>query len=323
MEPNQGTEETLQANLENPQIETTSQEEEATLTDEQKEELIVDQETQKIVEKDDPPGVQKRINQAIRKWRSEERNRLKAEKEGSETKAVLEEMRKHNEKLYDAIQRQTNATETLVDVQTEKVQQDASNQEITGIQERIAYLKDARIKARQDMDYSREAVLDDQIDTLKEQLIAKKNVVPQQKQKQSADQKYEQSIISDWISDTSWFSPIVEGETNPVYNSRMERAAREYDLYLCGMEKWKGVPIKERLKEVKSKVEEKFGYKATKGVTRLSTIESTKGLPPPKKDNAPSLSDDQKYVAHRLFANMTQAAAEKVYADELKIMGGK
>jgi len=325
MEEGLGTEVTLQDTTETPAVETpVSTTEEPSLTDEQKEELAVADEVKKLVTDKDPPGFQKRIDQAIRKWRTEERARIKAEKEGTETKAVLEEMRKHNEKLYRAIKEQTSAIKTSVDVQAEKEIQNKSETELQRIDQNIAYLKQERVKARQDMDYNKEATIDDQIDSLKERRLLVKQEVAK-KPTQDMGERYERQVIATWKEDTSWFSPLKDGEPNPEYNPRMEKAAMEYDRYLTTLEKWKNVPIEDRLQEVKKKTEEKFEYEPKKyGLTKTPTIESGGGLPPPRKEQDTKLTEDETRVVKNLFPNMSLAEATKAYLEQKKyIAGGK
>lgn len=321
MDLEQGTAEALQDALETPQVdETISQEE---LTDEQKEEAAIAEEVKKHVNDDDPKGFQDRINKLVRQYRTEERARKHAEKEGTETKAVLEEMRKHNEKLYQAIQRQTNAIETSVDIQTEKKQKDADTQEINIIQQNIAYLKNERIKARQDMDFERESSIDDKLDELKEKLINKRNEAKQQKPKADANERYERSVVGRWANDTPWFSEVVDDDVNPDYDPKMERAARVYDKVLVDSGKWKDIPIEKRLEEVRKHIEEKYDYKPKqKGITKVPPVESGKNLPPPKKDNELTLSEEQKRAAYNTMPHLPKAEAEKKYAEQLKFIDG-
>jgi hypothetical protein len=320
----QGTEETLQENLESPPVVETDSQEEVTLTEEQKEELFIQQETEKIADKNDPPGVQKRINQAVRKWHVEERARAKAEKEGTETKAVLEEMRKHNEKLYSAIQKQTAAIETSVEAQSEKTQQDASKQELNTIQQQINILKGERIKAIEEMNGPRFAAIDDQLENLKEQLSAKKQEVAQKKpQKQDSNEKYEYGVIETWKSDTPWFEPLSNGEPNPEFNMNMKIVAMEYDKKLIESGRWNNIPIEQRLEEVKKHTEQKFAYKPKQhGIGKIPSVESGKDLPPSKKDNVIQLTDMESNVVRKMFPNMPFSEASKAYQEQKQFING-
>lgn len=315
MEPEQGTEETLQETTETPVEET-----EATLTDEQKEELAVAEEVKKLVTDKDPPGFQKRIDQAIRKFRTEERARIKAEKEGTESKAVIEEMRKHNEKLYKAIQRQTNAVEAQTDTLTDRTKQDTVALEINNIQNRIAYLKSERIKAREEMDWKRDSTLEDQLDSLKEMLISKHNEAKQQKPNIDASEKREREATTEWIENTPWFLEFVDGKPNPHYDEDMADFAMGKDKRMSESQKWKGIPIEARLAEVKKVTEEHFKMK---GITKTVSPESTKGLPPPRKSSLLELTDDERTVISKMFPNLPKVEAERIYAEQKRFIGGK
>lgn len=326
MADEQGTETTLQENLENPQSdETISQEDgKEQLTEEQFEEKAIEEETKKHVKDDDPAGFQKRINQVVRQMRNQERARQKAEKASAEKEALVEEMRKHNERLYKAIQRQTNVLETSVESQQEKDSQSAINNEITGIQQRIAHVKNQRIQARTDMDWQRDAVLEDQLDQLKEQLYAKRQEAGQKKQPKAKDDRYEQTVINNWISDTPWFSEFTaDGEANPDYNEDMADYARGKDKRMMDSPKWAGVPIEKRLAEVRKLTEDHFkALEKQHGLTKIPSPESGKDLNPPKKDNVIQLTEEMKVIAHKTAPNLPPAEAEKRYAEQLRFING-
>lgn len=323
MDLEQGTAEALQDEIETPPNDEKEVSQETELTDEQKEELAAAEEAKKHIKDDDPESVQKRINQVVRKMRQEERKRVQAETEKTDIAKAFDELSKHNKKLYDAMMRQANATESLIESQNERDSKKTTEQEVTALNQRVAYLKQERIKARQEMDYNREAIIDDQIDQLKEQLIVKRTEAPKEKQKADPDEKYQQTVINEWVVETPWFSPIIDDEPNTEYNPTMERAAREYDKHLLSMEKWQGVSIEKRLAEVRKKIEEKFDYQPKKrGMTATPSPESGKNLPPSKKANEVQLTDEQKTTAHKLLSYLPAAEAEKAYAEQLKVING-
>jgi len=313
MDLEQGTAETLQDNLETPPVEETVSQEE--LTNEQKEEAAIAEEVKQHVKEDDPKGFQERINKLVRQYRSEERNRKKAEQEGTETKAVLEEMKKHNEKLYQAIQRQTNVLETSVESQAEKESKSEINNQIAVIQQRIAAIKGQRIQARTDMDWQRDAVLEDQLDALKEQLIMKCQEA-RGKQPKVTNEKHEQAVVTNWMTDTPWFAEFTaDGKQNPEYNEDMADYARGKDKRMSESPKWTGIPIENRLAEVRKITEEHFkALEKQHGVTKIASVESAKNLPPPRKANEIQLTDDEKMIAHKTMPDLPPAEAEKYYA---------
>lgn len=326
MAEDQGTEQTLQDNLENPQKnETVSQEDgKNQLTEEQQEELAIEEEVKKHVKDDDPEGFQKRINQIVRKMREQEREKKKAEKDSAEKDTILEELRKHNEKLYKAIQKQTNVIETSMEDQKEKTSQDALNKEITGIQQHIAALKQQRIQARSELDWAKDTQLEDQIEALKEQLAQKKAEASRKPEKKSEEKEAREiSIIEKWKKSTPWFSPTINGKPNENYNASMKRAAMGLDKELIDSPEWQVVPIEDRLEEVKRQIEADFSWEPKKhGMSKIPSSESGKGLNPPKKDNVIELSEEMKLIAHKTAPHLPPAEAEKRYAEQLKFING-
>jgi hypothetical protein len=318
MTEEQGTVDTLQGAAQTPPEDTPLQKEgEAELTEEQKEELLIAEETKKITKPEDPPAVQKRINQAIRKWRTEERARVKAEKDKSETKSVADAMREHNRQLYEAMQKQTAATEKLIDVTVDSKEKDNFDTEVKTLNDRLSNLKSARTQAMKDMDADKVTFLEDQIDNVKEQLFEKKQEYKQKKSEPKKDKQQHNeppAEIAVWEDGTEWYKAVVNGEPNANFNPAMAEAARQYDLYLCQQDKWQKTPIAERLMEVKKKIEEKFKYKKVEG--KKPPFVEGGGLPP-DTPSITSLTEEQKHVAHRMFDDKSPLEAEKIYAEQL------
>lgn len=326
MEDEQGTVDTLQEVHETPpekHDEPLQKEGDGELTPEQKEEKEIDEAVKSFTTEKDSEGVKKRIATLTRKWRSEERARVKLEKEGSESKSVIEEMRRHNQELYAAIQRQTEAAEKLVDVTIDKKEGESYEAEVKAINDRIIQLKTMRLAANKEADFDKAAFLEDQIDSLKEQLVEKKNEQKQKKsepkQKDRVDDK-EEAAIATWVNGTEWYLSVVNGEPNPKYNPAMSKAAADYDLYLLNQPQWQNVSVTTRLAEVKKQIEEKFGYKKAE-VKKPPTVEGG-GTPP--DTNKIALTDEQKHVAHRMFSDLSITKAEEMYAHQLSLIkGGK
>lgn len=320
MADEQGTEETLQEHFEIPQQQENVSQETEELSDEQKEELAVQEEVKKHIKEDDPESVQKRINQVIRKQRQEERARKAAEKKENEITQAFNELKEHNKKLYDAMMRQATATENLIESQQERENKNSMNQELSALNERIAYLKQERVKARQDMDFNRESIIDDQIDQLKEALITKRQEAEQQKDTSGRNGKSDKAVIMRWAKNTSWFLPEKDGKPNPDYDEDMAAYALGKDKKFYDSGEWKDVPIEDRLAEVKKITEEKFAKR--KGVTSTPSPESARNLPPSKKQDSIQLTEEQKNTAHKVISYLPAQEAEKAYAEQLKFING-
>lgn len=322
MEDEQGTVDTLQEVHETPpekHDEPLQKEGDGELTPEQKEEKEIDEVVKSFTTEKDSEGVKKRIAQLTRKWRTEERARTKLEKEGSESKAVIDEMRRHNQELYAAIQRQTEAAEKLVDVTVDKKEGESYEAEVKSINDKITQLKTMRLAANKEADFDKAAFLEDQIDSLKEQLVEKRNEHKQKKaepkQKDKADDK-EEAAVTAWINSTEWYLSVVNGEPNPKYNPAMSKASVDYDAYLLSQPQWQNASTTTRLAEVKKKIEEKFGYKKAE-VKKPPTVEGG-GTPPDTSKIA--LNDEQKHVAHMMFSDLPATKAEEMYAHQLSLI---
>ncbi len=330
MEEKQGTDDTLQDVKETPPDNKddtlqTDGKGEGELTPEQKEEKEIDEIVKTFTHEKDSEGVKKRIAQLTRKWRSEERTRQKLEKEGSENKSVIEEMRRHNQELYKAIQKQTDAAEKLVDVTIDKKEGETYEQEVKAITDKIAQLKTARLAANKEADFEKASYLEDQIDSLKEQLMEKKSEHKQKKAEPKKDATgkpdvAEEAAVRAWVEKTEWYSSVVDGEPNPNFNPAMSKAAEDYDLFLLNQPKWQGIPATKRLAEVRKKIEEKFGYKRKEAI-KPPAVEG--GGSPPAKGSV-HLDNEQKHVAHMMFPDMNHEESEKLYAHQIMLtQGGK
>jgi hypothetical protein len=277
-----------------------------------------DDELEDITDKEFTPNVQKRINQLTKKYRESERKLTEVLSKKDSDKAAIDSMREHNRQLYEAMQNMTKATETLVDVTVDKKDQDSFDMDIKGLGDKLVSLKAARVQAMKDLDAEKMSFIEDQMDSIKEQLFEKKQAYKQKKEDAKPDKQKQDNApdvaIKSWVEKTEWFEAVVNGEPNQYFNPAMAEAARAYDTYLLGQEKWKNIPISERLDEVKKKIEEKFKYKKVEG-KKPPTVEGG-GEPAPSAAST-HLTEEMKHVAHRIFEDKSPQEAEKIYAEQL------
>lgn len=248
--------------------------------------------------KPEPPPDHPRFQKVYGKMKEFERQLN--EKDAQHTRDI-ELLRQHNEQLIAAVRAGQSRPETK-DVAEE-------------INAKIRELKSAKVQAKKDLDWDREAMLEDQIDDLKEKLSDRKILSRTERAKQeterSAGVKQVSQVLIDFQESTPWFN-----ENSDAYDPLMEGAAIALDNKLLRDPKWAKRPMIERLNEVRKRVEERFG------VTKAPKIPTVEGAGGSRQAGVTktNLSDDQKRVARLMFRDMDTDKAEKLYAEQLRII---
>lgn len=248
--------------------------------------------------------VQKRINELTKKVHDKDRE---TEAIIKQTKADFEAMADQNRQLKESIDRMTKATEAVAE-HTKPKPQDP----FIAIDSEIKTLKARKLEAYDIADFKAIAMIDDRLDELKD----KKYEIRLQREKDELAQKIDKktqeppnavnSVVESWIEETEWYNL-----NSDKYDPIMVGAAIKLEEVLADDPAWKNKSVRQRLNEVKRRVEDKFSYGKTKappntveGVSNMSTGEA----------KTITLSEDQKYVARMMFKNMTPKDAEKKYA---------
>jgi hypothetical protein len=268
-------------------------------------------------DKPDPAWDNKRFRQIYRKHKDEART-------NEELKADIRAMADHNKALYESVNKLTDATGTLVQVEADKHKASIQD-EIASIEGRIDDLKAKRKDARIAGDWEAADKIDDAIDRQKESLSKKRaeSVKKPEAKVESPPSSFEadMKVVNKWTTDTPWFNPV-----NDDYDPLMVTAAREMDTALQKSEQWKDKPVADRLKAVQERIEKRFNYKGKaasgngKGDASLAEGVGNEGPPTPK--GKVILNDDEKRVARRMFSDMTAADAEALYSKQ-KIQIGR
>lgn len=253
--------------------------------------------------------VQKRISELTKKFHDKERE---LETVTAQTRADFEAMVEQNRRLQETVERMTKATESIVE-NTKPKPPDPFKE----IDTEIKSLKTKKAEALENADFKALSYIDDRLDELKE----RKYEIRLQREKdelaQKIDKKEKESpkdtanvIVEAWIDATEWYN-----EKSDKYDPIMAGAAIKLEEQLAQDPAWKNKSVKARLDETKRKIEERFGYGKPKQSTM--TVDGVNNMSP-DGGKPVTLSDDQKYVAHRMFKDLPAKDAEKKYAQYLR-----
>ena len=175
------------------------------------------------------------------------------------------------------------------------------------------------------MNFEQVALLDDQLDSLKDSLYDAKlekevNKGKEELEKKVSERKAKDSgeiVVDAWVQQNPWAN-AKKKEYDPI----MFGAAVEVEKLLSADPVWGKKDLDERLGEVKKIVEGRFNYGKPKA-SPPSAVEGVGGAMP-ANGTPVSLTEDEKYVAVRIFPNLDAKDAEKKYlAQKIIIHGGK
>lgn len=233
--------------------------------------------------------VQKRINQLTKKRRD-------AERELQDRENTISALRKHNEELYNLLKGK--------DEQGVTYKENASS-----YQEQLKELRRQRKEALTVLDADKVDLIEERMEEIKEKIWEAKHAPTKKEEEKPVTA--DQIIIQQWVADTPWFDP-----SSDEYDPAMAGAAREYDNLLRGKSEWQNKTLSSRLKEVKKYVEKRFAGSFVKP----PSVESG-GTPPPKSDRV-VLTGEQRTIARKMFSHLPSEDAEKIYAEQIKLMRG-
>lgn len=221
------------------------------------------------VDKDVPPEGSKRWNDIYFKAKESER---KIE----ELNIVINDIRKHNSDLSEIVK---------IAVAKDDGKEDESK-------DILKNLKAEKISAMKDLNWEKVTEIEDKIDDLKKQMIKPLPVQDiDSRVAAAADYSADVKLIQQFVSDVGWMN-----KNSKEYDEVMADAARSMDKRLS--ENWKGTTA-ERLKEVKSRVEKRFGVIDNRKFPNVGESGGSEGKG--DKTLIVELTLEEKRIAHNLF----------------------
>ena len=196
MTPEQDTATDLQPEVEEPVV-----------TEEQKEELEAAPKAEEETHEQYGKRVQDRINKLTKKLRDTERE---METIKSTTRSDFEAMTQHNQELKEAIAAMTTTANVIAE-QTRPKPVDVTKE----IDSSIKGLKAKRLEAYDNADFKMIAMIDDQLDELKDRKYEAKMAQELAKERESIEKKVTTAQKTDtqlnptieaWVEDTPWYN---------------------------------------------------------------------------------------------------------------------
>ena len=284
--------------------------EEQEVVEEKKEELEELTKGEEETEEQYGKKVQTRINKLTKKLREAERE---FEKERDTYRKDFELMANNNRELKEAIDAMKQ-TASVIAEQTRPKPPDI----VKEIDANIKSLRSKRAEALENADFKLLGIIDDQLDDLKDKRYEAKLNQELLKEREQIEKKVTETkkdngdvnpVIEAWVDDTPWYN-----DRSREYDPAMKAAAIAIHDIVINDHAWSNKTLRQQLAETKRRTEAKFGYgkkeqppPSVEGVDSMSTGMKTPTI----------LTDDQKYVAVRMFPNLTPKDAEKKYSQYL------
>lgn len=243
--------------------------------------------------KNEPPVGSKRWNEIYYEAKESKRRNEELQKD-------LEAMRKHNNEMME-IFKNSNSPDSPQNINKELKDLKAQKKE---------FIKNG--------DHEKAADIEDKIDDLREKMYA----TPQKKEtikeddvrkivKMEVDFATANKPFDDFETNTEWFNT-----ESPEYDQDMASMAIGLDKTLDG--KFEG-SVKERLQEVRKRVEARFGYKRKNRTS--PPVEGVGGGDDKKTDVKVELTSEELHIARNLFPN--DPDANKKYFTQKQLMLSK
>lgn len=254
--------------------------------------------------KDAPPEGSKRWNEIYRKAKEGERQAAEMAKSLEDTNTTLAELRTHNQEMAKVLEELRTTKPSIPDVNSP----DAIRHKITEIRKQKA-------AAVEEENYKQATKLQDEIDELRDQLTERQLAsvkMPDEKAiaGHAAQQAEFQVAVATLASEAPWFDPASE-----KYDAIMTGAAQAVDRQLANDPKWNTRALVEQYREVKRRVETRFGY----GKSRTSPLVGRVGDSQVSSSGS-LLTPEQLRVAKALFPDDPNAEVE--YSKQLRVMKG-
>ncbi len=204
-------------------------------------------------------------------------------------------MRDHNQKLFESMERTTTQAVDAVTTLAQGQQRDEQADKIESMQTRLGELEVQKVKAKEDLDYSREVDIERDIRKLEFDIrVAQAEAVqpppPAQPQGQGQGQQPQgpspefKGAADKFIAETEWFNPPEDGSAPDA----MTAYATNLDISLSAHPEWAERPVAERFQEVKRLTEEKFGVKPQDPPPAAPATPDLNNPPPPAAPSAPA-----------------------------------
>ena len=242
--------------------------------------------------KNEPPAGSKRWNEIYYEAKEAKRRNEELQKD-------LEATRRHNAEIMEVF-KNSNSPDSLQNIKKELQDLRAQKRELikNGDHEKVADIEDKIDDLREKMyanPSKKETIKEDEV-----RAIVKKEVISATVNK----------VYDDFETNTEWFNP-----DSSEYDQDMASMAIGLDRTLS--ESFEGSP-KERLQEVKKRVETRFGYKRKKDSPIVEGIGGGDGK---KTDIKVELTSDELHIARNLFPNDPEA--NKKYFAQKQLIASK
>lgn len=298
-------------------------------------EILVDNVTEKIVgegnrdEKKDDSNT-KHLKPGHPRWeeiywegKELKRTVAKMEKDKDSDKGLIKEMREHNTKLQETLERMAKASEESTRASKDAIKDQESKSVENDFKDAYEELKNQKKEALEDGNYSQILDIDEKMMDVKLQIRDLKAEKSQQKtQDKFKDSKaiapsglpqWQQDDIDAFKGESPWFG------TDPF----MTGAAQEMENNLLGKAEWKSKSYSEVLKEVKRVVEDRFKYASDNGNKENlnrgapNAVEGSTGVVGTKGGNIIKMSQEELKLAKNLGVTPEDWARQKSIMDKL------
>lgn len=241
-----------------------------------------------------------RFKEVYKKMKNLERKIEEYEERGKSTGTLIEDLRKHNERLAKAIESSVDLTREVV-----TAGRDTGDDELKVLHGQLTELKASKTAALKSFDYDKVSEIDEQIMETK---FAIKDATQQKATPKPQKDGGVDPAFGDFVDATPWFN----GDTaDPV----MISAAYEMDKVLLRDPKWSSRPISERLAEVGRRVEARFDWKQKgNGGKPASGVEGRSSITPTKSgETTVRLSADELAICKGLSITPEAYARQKSF----------
>lgn len=246
-----------------------------------------------------------RFQEIYKNWKQSEKKIADLEKKiesGSGNAPLVEEMRKHNERLEEALKQASGSRDD-----------NRADDAIKGLETKLGELKGMKKQAREEANFDSEGDIDEKMADLRVEIRDAKKAIKDEKKAAEDETKKpkdseltadEKSIYDDWIDNNPWYK-----------EPKKKAAAIAFEKKIVKESEFADADISEILEEVGKRVEEKF-----KPVKRANTVEDGSHLGSFHLPGSVKLSPVEMEIAKGLGVSPEKFAKQKA---TMSIAGGK
>lgn len=252
---------------------------------------FVEEKKDDVVEKEDVVEEKASKNEpqvGSKRWNEVYYEAKESKRENDKLRKDLDELRRHNHEIMEVFK--SNSPDSPQNTKKELQELKAQKKEL--------------IKSGE---YEKAADLEDKIDELREKIYTTKGTPAKDEDidkiiEEKVSVATERKVLEDFTTTTEWFNP-----DSPDYDEFMAATAIGLDRTM--QDNYKGT-LRDRLQEVRKKVEERYGYKrkarTSPAVERVGVQEK------PTSGNGVELTNEEMHIAQNLFPG-DKEAAKKYY----------